>query len=824
MTTPSHPSAASRPVADILARLSRLRGRIRAIGLLAGIARWVLLAAGLLLLSFLFDWGLDPPIAVRGFLLVGLAGAPAWLAPSAWVALLVACGFGWLAAARRRSPLAAGFAFATAGAVGVLVWAAGRAFLAPFRVRLPDEDLALSVESRFRNLNDRLAAALDFDRELAAPTRGESTAMMAEVVAEAGQEASRLEFSQVASARRARGMAALAGMAVLVVAGVLFASGEAARLWWRRSVALDPEAKWPQATTLLAVVREPDGTEREKDPKTPYVAALSQTLSVLARANGKVPAEVEILDRITAEGREGKPLAHRMRPVAGSPGLFEHEFRDVRAPFSFTLRGGDDRDEEPVWSVVVRVPPRVVGLAADLVFPDYLKMPATRVEGGVLAVPEGTKATVSFQSDVPVAKAEAWVGDDPVAVLGGSGSGPWRFSFLASKTTRYRLRIVAEDGRENDAGTDTYEVAVQSDTPPHAEWVWPSATVETSPDGRVPLFVRTTDDHGITSIRLEVLVGASAEPVVIPLAPRTPEAPEGANDRSFGATEILSYVPLEMRSPHLDPDGKRPVEPGARLRLRVVAKDARDQEGGGEWRAVDVSRKDEIERRLASVRSQLKTDLNGLREEQRGLVETAAALGNGAASDADRGVLREAQFRQGKVKGDVERASRGLLSLFNAYLYGRLGSEIPTEKLLALFDRRHREAFVTRSEAGAIAPSGESEVFPWTLYRETVRARRDRVLFDQGILDKMITVVDAAAAVGDGLEAEAYAAAAEAAARGGAPEVAAAKAAMERCVKALDALLSAMDEWQSLSELTLILKRLVEEQETIHKKIPTLPR
>ena len=172
----------------------------------------------------------------------------------------------------------------------------------------------------------------------------------------------------------------------------------------------------------------------------------------------------------------------------------------MRGYFGFFLRGGDDRDDEPLYTVVVRIPPKVTALRTELTFPAYLGVPVRRFDGGTVTVPEGTRVAVSFESDAPLARAEAVVAEAP-ATLTRDGA-TWRFAFEAKQSLRYRLRLVTEDGRENDAGIDTYEITVEPDTPARPEWVWPRAPVEATPKGRVPLFAQTTDDHGLAALRL----------------------------------------------------------------------------------------------------------------------------------------------------------------------------------------------------------------------------------------------------------------------------------------------------------------------------------
>ncbi len=827
MTTSMPPRSPA--LARIVERLARLRARVRRIFAAAGVGRLLAWTAGCLVAWFLADVFLDLPVGVRRFVRFGLLDRPADLSFAAWAGLLgVAATLGVLTA-RHGSALAGVCAFAVAGVPGVLLWVAARHVLSPLRIPLPDDALALSVEARFRGLEDRLAAALDFDRELAAPTRGESPAMMARVVDEAGAEADRLEFATVATARSAR-RALAAGVGAAAAAGVVFlAFASDAGLWARRSLALE-DVPWPRRTTLVAVVVDAAGAERVADPATPYVAALGQSLVVLARAQGKVPAEVEIVDRVAGAGADARPLAHRMRPVADRPGLFEHEFRDVRSDFTFFLRGGDDDDGVPAYAVVVRVPPRVTALRADLVYPAYLGLAPRRVEGGTLQAPAGTKITVAFSSDAAtgttggVARAEAFVGD--VAATVAREGDTFRFAFDADASTRYRLRIVTADGRENDPASDTYDVTVDPDTAPRPDWIFPrGGGLATTAKGRLPLFVDTVDDHGISSIRLEVLLGAAETATVVPLSPRTAASPDGANDRAYGATSVLSYHPLELAT-LVAPGAKLPLP--TRVQVRAVATDAKGQEAAGPWVAVDVLQPDEVERGLATQRSRAKTDVEAVRDEVVKLDAMLADLAaQGTLSEADRGVLRDVQFRAGKARGDLDRAGRAVTSIFTAYAYGRLGAEVPTATILAILDRRHRATFTRAADdrGARAASSGEAtedadDVFPWAAFREIVAARRDRTLFDTGVIDKIVTVlehvVDAAADRGPAAHDLATRVA-----RDG-TELATLRAAMGAWRASLDASVAAMAEWQSLAELTLFVRRLVEEQERIDRDLKGL--
>jgi hypothetical protein len=110
-----------------------------------------------------------------------------------------------------------------------------------------------------------------------------------------------------------------------------------------------------------------------------------------------------------------------------------------------------------------------------------------------------------------------------------------------------------------------------------------------------------------------------------------------ANDRAFGATSILSYVPLELAT-LLDKDGK-PVAAPARVQVRLVAVDTKGQEGAGPWASIDVIQADELERAFAGRRAAIKSELEGVRKEVQTVRDLAAAVGSAssdAAIDADR--------------------------------------------------------------------------------------------------------------------------------------------------------------------------------------------
>ncbi len=812
------------PLGDVLSGLASLRRRLRGLFLTHAVARIALALALAATGFFLADRLLDLPLGVRRFVRLGLLGS-AGLSPLAPLLALPLCAVALLLTRGGRG--AAGWAwFLAAGLVGWLAWWAWRA-LRPLVLELPDERLALEVERGRPVLRDRVAAALDFARELARPSRAESTPMMQAVVAEAAREARQVSFRGVASARSARGWLGAAALALLAAAGTFAFDPAASALWVRRSL-LGEDLPWPRASEVLAVTVAEDGRTSPWPAERAFEVAVGRSLVVHAEVRGREASEVLLLDQ--AEGQP--PLPRRLFPVAGRPGLHAVELTNVRQSFRFVLRAGDDDDDQPVYRVEATVPPGVLDIGADLAFPAYLGRPAERVEGGSLAVPQGTRVTVTFRATLPLSEARALAGDQPLVCerLAADGGGEsWRFSFTAERPLRYRLLLRTPAGRENDPSADAYEVAVEEDHRPRVEWLWPRAGVPVTPTGRVPLLLRSSDDHAVAEVALELRLSPEAEPLVVALLPRAPEAGpltlverDGrrvaeVNDGPGGRPQVLTYLPLDLST--LAPAGG--WRPPATVTLRVVARDSKGQSGESAWQTLEILGAPELERELASRRASLRSAVEALRAEQAAREEQARAAADGPITEAERDQLKTVQFAQGRLLQRTGHTVRDFLDLFAAFTLDRLGSEHPNERILAVFDRHHRRTFGLRAP-GAPPPGGDpvadDPVFPAQAFEEVVGAWRSRTLLDNGVLDRMCAVLEQALDVSQRLAPEAHAAAVRAS-TGGAEEAARLTAAQGALGAGLARLLAAMGDWANLSDVIVNVRRVLEEQRVLLQQL-----
>ena len=801
------------PVRTLRTRLAGLRRRIHALFALQGLGRFLVAMSGLLLAFFLADWLLDLPLGVRRFVRLGLLDQPYGISTAGWVVLLVGALGLTLWASRQRLGAAPLLAFLTGGITGLGVWLAWR-FLGPTAAHLSDEELALAVEHRYASLNDRLAAALDFDAELARPTRGESESMMRAVVEEAAEEAQHLEFAQAVTGRRAVRWLGAAATGLLVALGLWLAAGDSVSLWARRSLLLE-DTPWPRRTTILAVDLQEDGRIVPREASRAFEVAVGRPLVVHAFAEGRIPDEVTLIDRVDG----GRALPRRLFAVPEREGLFLVEIRDVRRPFEFSLVGGDDDDELPIYRVEVVVPPRVLAIGAELRYPAYLARDPETQEGGNFVVPEGTEVSLAVEADVPVASARLVHSNATVVGVQSDDEGR-RFTFTmeANASTRYRIALTTAEGRESDPSADTYEIVVEADKAPVVRWLYPRGLQETTPNGRVPLLAVVEDDHAVQGVRLHVRLGGDVTHEVDLVAWGEDEAEgtlEGL-DGTLGRKIVHVYVPLEIAS--LRGEGDKQPAPPDRLTAYLVATDSKTQSREGPKTSIDVSSPQDLERALGQRRAAVRSRFELLRDDLTSRREQLAGVTPDALDDGERDVLRAIQFGQAKIAQDVDDATRDLLGVFNTFVYDRLGAEGPTERILAIFHRHHSESFGDVEPGGAASAREVGDpVFPYALYEDVIQAWRDRQIFDTGLVDRMLGAIAPATQAAADLAPHAR----ELARRVAAEELepAALLAAQDVLIQALDETLERMRTWKRLNDLIVRLRNLIEEQRALDQRL-----
>ena len=477
------------PPSELQHKLRALREHLRRLILLAGASRVLLVVVAALAASLFLDWSakLDTPGRV---VLLGGAGA-------------------------------------------LTLYALWRFLVVPLRVRLGDEELALVVERRFPELDDRLISTVQFAR--AADVAPLSRAMVAQLQSDTLSQAAPLDFGAVSTARPTALWAV--GAALTLIAASLYT------LWFPATAAifaarfLDPfsSVEWPRRTQLTVMAYDKDSHQLAVEGDRIFVPK-GEDLHLVVRAarhSGKMwgpPRRVTVRYRFEAggKGRRNVPMGDRA--------TYRTAFPTVTEGFGFDVTGDDDVTRP--FRVQVRNRPRIEDIRVTLRAPAYTGEPE-RVQpdgrGGIGGL-AGSLATIAVTTNKPIAadpaSARILVDGKPAGTMGFVGDDPTRLrgAFrLQTGQKQYAIALVDALGLANSPPA-TYRLDVRPDRAPAVQLPEPGGSRKVTPKAVVHLRLAAKDDYGVRRARFVVQRGEEGKPVTHKVP--DPEKPEKAVERA----------------------------------------------------------------------------------------------------------------------------------------------------------------------------------------------------------------------------------------------------------------------------------------------------
>jgi hypothetical protein len=542
--------------APIRAALRKLRWRIRAYVALQGLAAVVLWLGATFWAAFALDY---LPV------LLGASEMPRWARGLILVAV-------------------------TIGAAAIL-W---RMLLARLFVPLADRSLALLVERQQAGFRDSLITTVELAGDLPPATDALTRELLRETRGRALEQLGGTRLGRVFN----YGPLARNVLLALAVAGSMVAAGrvnaDALGKAARRLYLLDDEL-WERFARIHVVGAEV--RRGESSGVAPQELAFHEGLIKVARGSNvslKVQADAEApvlpeqcyLNYRTAEGDTGSVTVKKVGRVKDGFQTYLCDAKPLAGILStldFDVLGYDHRLGG--FRIEVVDSPAIVSATMDLRYPGYMVDEAHAIrlprEGEpVLAagnpIPRGTAVTLHFTSSKPLVAAEVRVLDPNAADAAtleverrqlkfSSEASATRIAFeipslLASRNLE--VTLTDADGVASERPFRTFLTAI-ADDPPRWEVALRGIGNVVTPDARLPLAGKVTDDYGVSRMWIDARVG-DTEPETFSIDP-----PRGSE---------FSYV-IDLRDERNS--GERlVVEPGQRLTLLGRALDACDLAGG----------------------------------------------------------------------------------------------------------------------------------------------------------------------------------------------------------------------------------------------------
>ncbi len=470
------------------------------------------------------------------------------------------------------------------GVLGYLVWR----YLVKRAQGVPGEDpLAIAVERRFPELNDRLISALQLAREDNPERYGMSPDLVQDAIAEAVDPVSKISFRDVIAVDKVWKMAGAGALAIGLLAAGAMADKESAGIWFERNVLLR-DTRWPQKTYL----------EVDPDQFPQGVASIVRgaDLVVVARSVGEVhPAKVTIVFE-DSEGDRG--TATMKTDVAGR--MYRYEFRQIGFPITFHLEGGDEVTKS--YRIELLDPPEVNTHEIIVGFPAYAERePVTiNLAAGDPEMLRGGFLTIRGTSTKSLAKAELILGqlENSATEMKLIGDKSFEITFHPDESTLAGIRLRDRDGLSNPALSPSFFIRVLDDRAPKVRLLKRGIGSMVVPGAVIPYTVRINDDVKVLTGRLEAIKSAgdreAPTPKLIPIDP---------SQLGVASAELEGMLEL----------GPLDLNPGAFLALRAFVKDNAEPEA-------HESKSDPLTVKVVTL-EELFQDLLRRQQEQRSLFE-----------------------------------------------------------------------------------------------------------------------------------------------------------------------------------------------------------
>ncbi len=435
---------------------------------------------------------------LRNFILLGHAANGALLILTGLAVVLV-LGFIFNAAFFLTTTFRIIFAVTALLALAALFF---RTVVWPIITKPSTETVALQVEEKYPQLQDRLIASLQLENNLSRNREGFSTDMIQAIIRQSQEMCQDIDFKKsVDHGYLKRSLRYFSGAALIVVMlGFVFPS-------------VFSETVFLLTNPTVDVARQLS-YKLDVNPKNAEVAKFSP-ISIEAHLFGRsLPADAKLHWRYEdgAVKTEDFAQSRAVKATAAIAGklapddttVLAYEFREVRRSFEYWVTAGEI--ESPKYQIEAVDKPRIMDVKLTYHYPKYTGMQPLVVDendGNITAL-KGTEVRVEATSNKPAQTAVIEMKNGqlvPVQIE----KHQLTATIKVAEDGNYRIKITDELGNENPDPID-YKITAISDAFPEADLFAPGVPVNLADDMSLELGVKLFDDFGFSDLKLHYRV------------------------------------------------------------------------------------------------------------------------------------------------------------------------------------------------------------------------------------------------------------------------------------------------------------------------------
>ena len=382
------------------------------------------------------------------------------------------------------------------GIIGTIGYLLYRYLIQPLRVKLTPHDVALNVERKHQDLEDRLVSALQFgEAETEDPIQSH---LLQRLVTDAVERTEDIDFKATVDKSKKRkhvgiAVAALAGCALLALIFPTELNISLNRL-------LSPwEKTEPVFTTKLTV-----------DPGNARILR-GRSLAINLDVTGKAADKARLVYTKGDPAADTEPQRQEidMVRIEGEKRKFGYELFNINENMEYYVTANEVESEH--YTVEVFDMPKLTAVEVAYIYPEYTKLkPIIQQGDGNIRAVAGSQAEVRITTNKAIESATLTVEAQeptPMAIFNGR---TLTTTLDVLNDGKYTVKLLCVDGFNNQTPIE-YTITATPDEPPEIVIKEPGRDIKATKLEEVKVLAEATDDYGVENMTLMYSIG-SGEP------------------------------------------------------------------------------------------------------------------------------------------------------------------------------------------------------------------------------------------------------------------------------------------------------------------------
>ncbi len=386
-------------------------------------------------------------------------------------------------------------------------------FLRPLFYKPSLEELALKIEEKYPQLNNRLIGALQLYRNLEINPEGYSVQMIEKIIEQADIISQELNFKQVVDKKPLRKISQVSfGLLGLTLIFTFLFPG-----YFNRSLYLFSHP--------LISVTAPQKFFFEISPGNAEVLKYSD-VKIQIRTLGEKPLKVYFYwkneggewneERLEKVKTKGAKLHPEDSPQENKSFDFEYTFKQIKRNLDYYAKAEGIKSEQ--YKLKVTDKPRIIDLKLTFNYPKYTQLKPLVIDqnDGTIEALVGTKVKIEATANKDLARGDLVFSDsspaDPksdrieMKIEGKKAIG----EIIVRKDDSYHLEVEDKSGYKNPDPIE-YKITKKEDQTPEVKIIQPGMDCDLTENMQLPLLVKGSDDFGFTNLKLAYQVISSGD-------------------------------------------------------------------------------------------------------------------------------------------------------------------------------------------------------------------------------------------------------------------------------------------------------------------------